>query len=414
LKPFDVAVIGGGILGTTCALELLERGRWVVMVERDEPGSGTAAGSAGYLADGEIFPVAQLRTIAALPRMLLDPFGPLVIRPEYAPRMIDWGRRFLSATRRGRFESGIRALASLNRMANDALFELATRSGAERYLVRDGALHVTRERSTLRHATSLISILTENGIAARAVERDELLKMEPNLSEQVLGGVFYPGAGRCTGPEEFGSSLAVSVREKGGTIVRADARALEQQSDMSWRVQNDDAPLAARRVVVAAGVWSRDLVRPLGYRVPLEAARGYHLMLPEAGVTLQRTLLIEEAHFCATPMENGVRLAGTVEFAGVDAPPNYARSDMLFGIASRYLPGLRADGATRWMGSRPSFPDSLPAIGAGRRHRNLYFCFGHEKLGLTQSAISARCIADLIAGESPPIDLSPFSLERFS
>jgi D-amino-acid dehydrogenase len=414
VKTFDVAVIGGGIVGTACALELLERGRSVVVVERDEAGSGTAGGSAGYLADGEIFPVAQLRTIAALPRMLFDPLGPLVIRPAYAPRMIDWGLRFLGATRRGRFRSGTRALASLNRLANDALFDLATRSGAERYLVRDGALHVTQERSTLEHLISLVAALAENGIAARFVERDALLKMEPRLSAQVLGGIYYPGAGRCTDPTKFGAALAANALAKGGTIVRTDARSLEQSPDLSWRVQTGGGPLEATRALVTAGVWSRDLVRPLGYRVPLEAARGYHLMLPNAGVTLQRTVLIEEAHFCATPMENGVRLAGTVEFAGVDALPNYARSDMLFGIASRHLPGLRADGATRWMGSRPSFPDSLPAIGASRRHRNLYFCFGHEKLGLTQSAISARCIADLIAGETPAIDLSPFSLDRFA
>ena len=413
-RDFDVAVIGGGIVGTACALELLARGRSVAIIERDEPGAGTAAGSAGYLSDGEIFPVAHPGTLLALPKMLLDSHGPLVMRPGYLPHMLGWGLRFLGAARPRRYRSGIRALASLNRLANDALFALASRAAADRYLVRDGALHIARQQKTLEHAASLIPCLIENGIVARALDRAAVLKMEPHLSSEVAGGVFYPNAGRCTDPSSFGSALAGRFRADGGTIVRADARAIEPGSDESWQIQTDQGRQVARAVVVAAGAWSARIMRPLGYLVPLEAARGYHLMLPGAGITLQRTLLFEETHFCATPMDDGLRLAGTVEFAGLDAPPNVGRSDILFGLAQRYLPGIRQAGATRWMGSRPSFPDSLPALGTAGNHRNLYFCFGHEKLGLTQSAISARIIADLITGKTPEIDPAPFSLERFA
>ena len=409
----DVVVVGGGIVGTVCAGELLARGLSVTVIERDEPGAGTSAGSAGYLSDGEIFPLAQPGVPVRILPMLADPQGPLVVRPAYLPRMIGWGTRFLLASRSRRFQAGIRAMSSLNRVANDMLFAFAKRAGAERYLVRDGCLHVAYERATLEHAEALVATLEANGIAARIVDASSARAMEPNLSASVLGGVFYPNAARCTDPFEFGRALAGAFRAGGGTVVRAAAQALVQRAPEQWIVRTSEGEIEAPRVLVAAGVWSRELVQPLGYRVPLEAARGYHLMLPEPGVQLARTLLFEETHFCATPMDRGLRLAGTVEFAGVDAAPDYRRSEMLLGLAARYLPGIRGDGATRWMGSRPSFPDSLPALGAAPRHQNLYFAFGQEKLGLTQSAVTATCVADVILGRKPPLDLTPFSLGRF-
>jgi len=164
---------------------------------------------------------------------------------------------------------------------------------------------------------------------------------------------------------------------------------------------------------VAAGVWSTPLLRPLGYAVPLRGARGYHLMLPQPGIALRRTVLFEDVHFCATPMDAGIRLAGTVEFAAAGTPPDMRRATMLLDLARRYLPALRGEGATTWMGVRPAFPDSRPAIEAPARHPGLIVCTGHEKLGLTQAAISARCVAALVARRPPPIDLGPFALTRF-
>ena len=409
----DVALIGGGIVGIACALELLAAGRSVTIVEPGEPGAGTAAGSAGYLSDGEIFPLAQPTVWRDLPRLLLDPRSPLTIEPAALPALLGWGVRFLCATRGSRVRAATAALASLNRHANDALAGLAVRAGAAAYLRREGSLHVARAARVFERAASLVPLLATHGLRARVVGRDELLRLEPALDPSVCGAVEYPDAMRCTDPAAFGATLATFARARGATLVPAAARALRERTDGTWRVETTHGGVDAREVVVAAGVWSRALLRPLGYVVPLQAARGYHLMLPDAGVAPRRTLLFEDAHFCATPMDAGVRLAGTVEFAPLGSPPNYARAGMLFPAAADYLPGLRADGATRWMGNRPSFPDSLPAIGKAARHRNLFYCFGHEKLGLTQAAISAQAMATLVAGGTAPVDLSPFALERF-
>jgi D-amino-acid dehydrogenase len=408
---YDVALVGGGIIGTACALELLAAGRSVVTIEAGDPGAGTAAGSAGYLSDGEIFPLAQPAAVRALPSLAFDPESPLVIAPAAWPGLIGWGTRFLLAARPGRVRAGMRALASLNRLANDALYAMALRSKAARYLRREGALHVARSRRVFAHAASLVPILEEHGLTARVVERERLLQLEPSLSHDVSGAVEYPNSMRCTDPGAFGTALALDAVARGAIVLRARARAL-QAAGAAWRITTDGSPVEARSVVVTAGVWSRPLLRRLGYTVPMQAARGYHLMLPQPGASPQRTLLFEDAHFCATPMDGGLRLAGTVEFAPLGAPPNFVRADVLYGAAAAYLPNLRRDGATRWMGNRPSFPDSLPAIGASR-HTGLYYCFGHEKLGLTQAAVSAQAVAALVTGADPPVDLAPFSLQRF-
>jgi D-amino-acid dehydrogenase len=410
---YDVALIGGGIVGVACALELAAAGRSVAIVEAGEPGAGTAGGSAGYLSDGEIFPLAQPGVLRDLPELLFDPKSPLVVDPRAMSGLLGWGVRFVAAARPAHARASMRALASLNRPANDALYALAERAGAAAYLKREGALHVARAPEVFAHARSLVPLLAAHGLSARVVERDELLRLEPALAPNVAGAVEYPNAMRCTDPAAFGAALATFAREQGVAVVKALARGLEARRDGTWRIRASTATVDAARVVVTAGVWSRDLLRPLGYVVPLQAARGYHLMLSDPGVTPRRTLLFEDAHFCATPMDGGLRLAGTMEFAPLGAPPRFGRASILFPAAAVYLPGLRAGGAVRWMGNRPSFPDSLPAIGTAFRHQNLYYCFGHEKLGLTQAAISARVVAALVAGKPAPLDLTPFALERF-
>jgi D-amino-acid dehydrogenase len=408
----DVAVIGGGIVGVACSLELLGTGT-VALIAAEGPGAGTAAGSAGYLSDGEIFPLAGPHTLRALPALLLDARGPLAIAPAAAPELLGWGLRFAFAARPARVRAATAALAALNRPANDALYLLAERAGAHGFLRREGALHVARSAAAFARARALIPVLAEHGLAARAVERDELAALEPALSPAVAGAVEYPHAMRCTDPAAFGARLAEHVRQLGATIAPGRATALDCRRDGTWRVTLERGTLDARQVVVAAGVWSRPLLRRLGYIVPVRAARGYHLMLPAPGVLPRRTLLFEDEHFCATPMDGGLRLAGTMEFARAGAPPDFSRARLLFAPAARYLPGLRDGSATQWMGNRPSFPDSLPAIGTARRHPTLHYCFGHEKLGLTQAAISARAVAALVSGRPASFDLRPYSLERF-
>jgi D-amino-acid dehydrogenase len=238
------------------------------------------------------------------------------------------------------------------------------------------------------------------------------LRLEPALSSDIAGAIFFPENARCVSPGALGRRFADSVLAKGGAIVRAAVTELKPGND-GWCLVTSNETFRARNVVVAAGRWSDDLLKPLGYKAPLASERGYHLMLPASQVSLVRPVVMAEPFFAATPMTDGLRLAGTAESATADASPDPRRSDILFKLAQPYLPGLSDAGATRWMGVRPSFPDALPAIGRASRHNNLFYSFGHQHVGLTQAAVSARVLTDIIQGRPSSIDAGPFSLDRF-
>ncbi len=410
----DVVVVGGGIIGTTVALELQRRGYAVIIVEPDAIGAGTAGGSAGYIAWDDIFPIPNPSVVADLPRMLLDKRGSLVIRPSYLPHMAGWGLRFLAAARPSQVQHAMAALVSLKRFADEALFDLARHAGAQRYLVRETVFHVCRTSKTLQQAVRDLEIVSRAGITGEVINGSQLLASEPALGQGLAGAIAIANAVRCTNPGAFGASLAQHFIAHDGMTHTARATTIESDTN-GWLVRTGvpGETLRAGRVVLAAGVWSRPILAALGYRIPLESARGYHLMLPDPGIMPQRILRFDLEHFVATPMEEGLRLAGTVEFAGVNAPPSNYRADMLFDIARDYLPALNRNGAVRWMGHRPSLPDSLPIIAQLRRHPGIVVATGHERRGLTECGITARCVADLIEQKTPPVDLTPFGIERF-
>ena len=409
----DVAIVGSGIIGTISAIALQAAGFSVVVIEPDEPGAGTAAGSGGYLHDGEIYPVARPALLAALPGMLFDPRGPLVVRPSYLPQFAGWGMRFLGAMRASTVARATSALASLNRTAVADLASVAVAAGADDLLVRRGGLKIVCDARSLDELATELKDLDREGIAARALDAAEVHKIEPALGANVAGAILFPNSAHCIDPDLFGKRLAEHVRTN-GRFIRARVHALLPQPDGTWIVNaGATQSISAQRVLVAAGYDSAALLRPLGYSVPVAAARGYHLMIPNPGVELNHPMIFHEPHVAATPMSAGVRLAGTMEFASPDSPPDFQRAQMLYGLAQRYIPELRNGAATQWAGVRPSMPDSIPAMGAARHHRNLFYCFGHGHLGFTQAAVSANAMARLIGGTPPDIDLTPFDLARF-
>jgi glycine/D-amino acid oxidase-like deaminating enzyme len=413
----QIALIGSGIIGTATAFALQDAGFSVLVIEPEEPGAGTASGSAGFLHDSEIFPLAHPQLLKELPRLLLDPLGPLVFRFSYLPQLAGWGIRFLRAMRQTEIERAIEALGSLNRFAIDSLLTLAQNAGAQELIVHGGGMKIARDPKTLEGFEEELARLSRAGIPARSVDARELHELEPALAPEIAGAMLFPNSAHCTDPQRFGELLAARVAAR-GNILRARARSLISMPNGTWWIDvsrnGSSERIEAERVVVTAGYASAQLLRPLGYRAPVASARGYHLMIREPGVELKRPMIFHEPHFGATPMRGGLRLAGTMEFASSGAPPDFRRAEMLFRLARRYIPGLECKGATAWMGVRPSMPDSLPAIGRANRHENLFYCFGHGHLGLTQAAISARCVADLVSGTAPPLDLAPFDLDRFA
>lgn len=411
----EVIVIGAGIVGLACALRLRMDGRTVALVDPNEPASGCSHGNSGYLAEGHVFPPAALVPLARLPRALIDPLGPLVLRAGALPRMIPWALRAAATLRPAALSKAMDAIAALNRTAIDSFGPYLDAAQARDLFDRQGALTIFQTPAALDRASARIPAIRERGLNAERLDGGQVRALEAALPPDLAGAIFYPDSGRCANPRKLGQRFADALASHGAVFHRTAVTRLLPRDGGGWSLETDGGPtLAARQVVLSAGARTHRLLQPLGYRVPLAAERGYHLMLPlQSRVTLKRPVSAGEQFFTMTPMEAGFRLAGTAEYADVDAPMDPRRADLLLGLARRYLPALEGEGATRWMGARPSLPDGLPVIGRAHRHGDLYCCFGHQHLGLTQAAISANVLGALMAGRAPAIDTSPYALNRF-
>jgi D-amino-acid dehydrogenase len=410
----DVLVIGAGIVGVAIALRLQQEGRAVVLIDRERVSAQASRGNAGALAFSDILPLASPGILRKAPLWLLDPLGPLAIRPRYLPRIAPWLVRFWRASLRDRVRASTAAQAALMDLSAIETPLMFAGAGAGHMLHGDGVLHLYESEAELAAAQPGWRARADHGIAFTHLRSPEAIaEFQPGLSSALVAATFVPGWMTVGDPLVVTETLASRFEACGGRIRRAEATALSPCPDGVTAQLRDGQGLVARRVVVAAGAWSHELARTLGERIPLETERGYNTTLPVGAFDLKRQLTFGGHGFVVTPLDCGVRVGGAVEFAGLAAPPNYARADTLLAKAKRFMPGLRTEGGSQWMGFRPSLPDSLPAIGPAAADARVIYAFGHGHLGLTQAAATARLVADILAERPLPLDLAPFRPQRF-
>lgn len=409
--PFNVAVVGGGIVGTACALALQRAGKRVVLIDRSGHNGGCAAGSAGVLATSFVLPLSNLATVVSAPAMLMRRSGPLAMRARHLPHYAGWLARFALNATPTRQRASIDGLKRLNGRAIESWRDLLGLAESARLLRASGMLDVVRVGRSTSGLRANAARLRAEGIRAEVLDPAQVAALEPALAGRTGGGIFHPDVGHVTHPHAVADALTTSFVASGGKLIRDEVAEIAPTLG-SMRVRGTRAYVSADSVLVAAGWWSRQLLTPFGAKAPLRAERGYHVMAQMDGPPLSRPVSFHEESFLATPLDDGVRLAGTVELAPPDAPARWARADVLPRLARTYLPGLRHDSGTRWCGSRPSLPDSLPAIGALRSERRILYAFGHQHLGLTQAAITAELVRDIALRDCDSDN--PFSVERFS
>ena len=406
-------VLGAGIVGVCCALYLQGRGYGVTLIDRDDPGRGCSYGNAGMIQTGSCVPLATPGVLREVPRMLLDPKSPLVIRWRYLPELAPWLMRLVNAARPSRVEEISLAPSALLGQAKDAYRPLWKAAAAED-LVRDrGELYVYRSAKAYAAARAKFDTSRRHGTDVVELTGGALRQLEPALSRDYEHGYYLPGSMYTVDPLRLTQRLVAAFAGNGGTVVRREIHDIEVRADGGLALVTTDRSDVVEGLVVAAGAYSRGFAAKLGRDVPLESERGYHLMLPHTGVRLQGPVIDGDRHLAAIPMLDGIRLAGTIELAGLDAPPNDARADMLLPMAQELIPGLPTTASTRWMGHRPGMPDSLPVIDRAPAHPNAYFAFGHGTLGLTLAAITGQLIADLASGQTSEFDLRPYRADRF-
>ncbi len=410
-----VTVIGAGIVGICCALYLQRDGHTVTVLDPAPPGEGGASfGNAGILAIDHCVPDAHPGILWHIPGFLLDPLGPLTIRWSYLPRALPWLLRFVAASRRKPFEASSRGLQALHGQALAAYRPLVENAGAQELLRRSGWLVIFESDTNFARARRFkVDIPRQLGVRLEELDGAGARALEPALSPEIRHAVHYPDVEMTTDPLRLVRVLAHDFQRRGGTVRRERVRGFTLGRHGAEVVHTDVVTHATDVVVLAAGAYSRPLAEALGSRVPLDTERGYHAMLPEPGLLMKVPVISGDFHCALTPMENGLCVGGTVEFAGLHAAPNYARVDKLLSIAHRTLPGLNDEGHTRWMGCRPSLPDSLPVLGRSPRYRDVYFAFGHGSVGLTDGALTGKLIAELVAERPPTVDVTPYRPDRF-
>ena len=408
-----ITIIGAGIVGVATASYLRRDGHDVTIVDMRPPGEYCSFGNAGILSPGSCVPLAAPGIHWKVPGYLSDPMGPLTIRWGYLPKAAPWFLRFLAASRPQRVEEIADALRPLLKQTFDAYAPLVAHAGVSDLIRQTGYVVAYEKRSSYTGDALAWKLRRDRGVIVEELDNAGLKKLVPQLSGTYEAGLYLPEQGFVANPERLTKSLCAQVQRDGGVLLQRTVRDIEVGPDGPRALITDAGKLPVETLVICAGSHSNEFTSKLGDRVPLEAERGYHVTYSDPRITLPMPVFMPEYKFFITPMEMGLRIAGQSEFAGIDAEPNYARADILAKHMERVFPGISRADMTKWMGRRPSMPDSLPVIGRSTKFANAYYAFGHGHVGLVGGAPTGRIIADLIAGRTPSIDVTPYSPGRF-
>ncbi len=407
-------VIGAGIVGVCTGLELLKRGWQVTIIDRLEPGEGCSFGNAGILAAQAVVPVGMPGIMRKAPKMLLDRDGPLVVRFRSLPKTIPWLLHMRRAATMERVPKTADAMKALNGTTVELHEAIAREAGVPDLLKPAHYLYVQRDASQVDVDKALSwKLRRERGGQIEVLTGKALREAEPDLAHDYQIGVRLGPMAFTLNPFRLTQSYAALFAKKGGEILKAEVRAL-RPSGSSVGVETSAGTRQAEMVSINAGAWSRELVRQLGFDLPLIAERGYHMTFPKAGVKLNHVISELEHQFAVTPMEMGLRVAGTEELGHADEPPAWRRAESLKRHARRMFPRANLEDGTRWMGPRPGSPDSVPFIGAIPGHPNIFIGAGHGHLGLTGGPNTGRIIAAMASGERLNIPLEPYRPQRFA
>ncbi|MBB3965690.1 NAD(P)/FAD-dependent oxidoreductase [Rhizobium metallidurans] len=408
-----VAVVGAGVIGAAIALELQRRGLQVTLIDKGEPGRGTSYGNMASIAL-DFAAGSGPNTWRKIPRWLLDPEGPVWLRPAYALKMAPWFLRFIAAGRPSRLRDIEDAGMSLSNPALADFRAMLDTIAAPDLMTDEGCLAIYETEAEFTGDRGHIDFMRRYGFDFDVLEGAAIRDLEPSLSPSIAKAVLLPDNKTIRDPYRLVVKLAAAARERGATFVSGAARTVEKNADGTSVVLLENGErIAADFVVLAAGVHTRFLAQKLGEPIPLETERGYHTQIMQPGVSMRYSVIWPHRAFMITPTAGGIRVGGNVELAGLDAAPDFRRARVLVRHAQRAVPGLEVKDASEWMGHRPALPDTIPIISPSSKMQGVWYATGHGHLGLTYSATTARLIADMVTGARPAVDMTPFRIDRY-
>lgn len=406
-------IIGAGIIGVVIARQLQNRGYRVTLVDRDEPAEGCSRGNAGIFAAYGVAPLSLPGILKKVPGMLFDPMGPLSIRRQHLFNMVPWLWRFWRASEPGSVERIAAALEALLGSTVSGYKALTRDTAAESLIKVSPVLCVYEDQYAYEKDRLVWGVRERHGVRWSLLNNSELRDMEPSLAERYRFAVALENCGFTLNPQRLTQLLFKEFIRDGGQFLRADVQDIAMENGKPAHLQTSAGQHSIQKVVIACGAWSGQLALRLQEPVPLQQERGYHVTLCDfKGQGPRYPIISPSQKVIATPMEMGLRVAGMVEFGGF-LPPDHRRSTILRSHLAGLFPGIQGGNAMRWMGHRPSLPDSLPVIGRSSRHASVFYAFGHQHVGLTAAPMTGSVIAELLSGEKPSIDLFPFRIDRF-
>jgi D-amino-acid dehydrogenase len=410
---YNVIVIGAGVVGLACAVALRRQGHRVTIIDRLPPGEACSFGNSGAMPRSHAFPMALPGIFWKVPGYLLDPLGPLSLKWRHLPTLAPWLVRFLRASGRDRFPRILDSLTTLMRHSYEDWTRLIQEAGLGAEVRDNGALTLYRSDEAREAAWPLWQMLADRGARLERLGETELRQLEPAVPDGYRSAVFESDYRHAIDSYRMPLGLAAHFERAGGLIRRETVSEIMIGPAGATTIRTNRGQHDAGLVVIAAGAWSHQLTAPLGHRVPLESARGYHVTLLDPGIAPRHVQFISDMRLSLTPMSMGLRIGGNIEFAGIDSPPDYRRPNRQIENVRRLYPNIGVSRHTKWAGDRPMLPDSLPIIARCPRHPNIIYAFGHGQYGLALAAVTGRLVAELVGGRTPSIDLSPFRIDRF-
>ena len=408
----DVVIIGAGIIGICCALKLVERGLSVTLVDSNAPCEGASFGNAGVISPWSCVPQSVPGLWKKLPKWVIDPEGPIFIRKRYLASFLPWAFKFLQAGKTEKVEQIGDAMMVLSNRSPSHYRELLSGT-SELELVKDSYYifaYKKAEQASFDHFGW--QMRKKRNVPLSLINAAELQDLEPSISPNFQAAILIHEQARALNPHAIGKALVSKARALGVKFFQSKVKFIQKNENV-WATNCGENRYFSDKLVLAAGVWSASLLRPFGYELPLQAERGYHLLCQNPGITINHSIMDVE-HMCvASQMESGIRIAGTAEFAGIDAKPDHRRAFVFKKALKNLFPLINIEHAEPWMGRRPTFPDSLPCIGPVSNLNGLFAAFGHSHYGLGQAPNTGQIIADCIMGKKSGVDMSPYRIDRF-
>jgi len=408
----SVAVIGAGIQGVCISLSLVKKGFQVKLIDRDEPGNSASYGNAGHFSPYASLSMNRPDILIDVPAMLLSTTGPLSLKWNYVPKMIPWFLKFIKNCSKKKMmhtAKYMHQILDLALPAYDEIFEDIDISG----LVENKGIIYFWTDKDLKSRELEINIRKELGIEQKLLTPHEIHDLEPHINKIYHGGVLYPSARHAKNPKKILLKLFESFIKKGGTFEKKNVETINFSHDNKPVVKTNLNSQTFDKAVISCGAFSKKLTDQVNEKIPLDTERGYHIHFKGHDHLLSRPVIFLNRGFGITPMEQGLRVVGTVEFGGLKNPPSKKRINNLVNNAKYLFPEL-SEHYDEWLGFRPTLPDFLPVMGPSKNYKNLFYCFGHHHLGWTLGAISGKIISKMISGEKTNLDLRPYHSSRFS